>query len=128
MLLELNKKGDDDKEEDKDGDYSQEEYGTRIDTAEQLVRKHEFTETEDLKVEEVLLEVQVLKDLSAFVEIDLRDEVEEITEHFLTEEKQPEEEEEPAELEAQKQLAVLLSNLDKAEEEKDTNRIAMKRT
>ncbi|XP_073183504.1 uncharacterized protein C13orf46 homolog [Lepidochelys kempii] len=90
--VELNKKGDDDKEEDKDGDYSQEEYGTRIDTAEQLE-----AETEDLKVEEVLLEVQ--KDLSAFVEIDLRDEVEEITEHFLTEEKQPEEEEEPAELE-----------------------------
>nr|XP_048689071.1 uncharacterized protein LOC125628015 [Caretta caretta] len=90
--VELNKKGDDDKEEDKDGDYSQEEYGTRIDMAEQLE-----AETEDLKVEEVLLEVQ--KDLSAFVEIDLRDEVEEITEHFLTEEKQPEEEEEPAELE-----------------------------
>ncbi|EMP32071.1 hypothetical protein UY3_10796 [Chelonia mydas] len=80
--VELNKKGDDDKEEDKDGDYSQEEYGTRIDMAEQL------------------------KDLSAFVEIDLRDEAEE----------------------APKQLAVLLSNLDKAEEEKDKNRIAMKRS
>ncbi|TFK09342.1 39S ribosomal protein L23, mitochondrial [Platysternon megacephalum] len=133
--VELKKKGDDDKEEDKDGDCGQEEYGTRE------------AQTEDLKVEEVLLEVQASncnstncssfnranvevtvrcisnvtnsnreaaiselksrqKDLSTFVEIDLRDEVEE----------------------APKQLAVLLSNLDKAEEEKDKNRIAMKRS
>ncbi|XP_039352244.1 uncharacterized protein C13orf46 homolog isoform X2 [Mauremys reevesii] len=89
--VELNKKGDDDKEEDKDGDCGQEEYGIRVGTAEQLE-----AQTENLKVEEVLLEVQ--KDLSTFVEIDLRDEVDEITEHFLTEEKQSEEEEEPAEL------------------------------
>ncbi|XP_039352265.1 uncharacterized protein C13orf46 homolog isoform X5 [Mauremys reevesii] len=61
--VELNKKGDDDKEEDKDGDCGQEEYGIRE------------AQTENLKVEEVLLEVQ--KDLSTFVEIDLRDEVDE---------------------------------------------------
>ncbi|CAM4429357.1 unnamed protein product [Lepidochelys kempii] len=102
MLVELNKKGDDDKEEDKDGDYSQEEYGTRIDTAEQLVRKHEFR-SRDRRFKSGRSSPGGTgissKDLSAFVEIDLRDEVEEITEHFLTEEKQPEEEEEPAELE-----------------------------
>ncbi|KAG6938912.1 hypothetical protein G0U57_004561 [Chelydra serpentina] len=51
--VELNKKGADDKEEDKNGDYGQEEYGTRVGTAEQLE-----AQTEDLKMEEVLLEVQ----------------------------------------------------------------------
>ncbi|XP_075774444.1 uncharacterized protein C13orf46 homolog isoform X2 [Pelodiscus sinensis] len=71
----LNKKGDDEKKEEKDGDFGQEDCGTGLDTA------------------------GLLKDLSAFVEIDLKDETEEITEHFLAEEKQLEEEEEPAELE-----------------------------
>lgn len=40
--VELDKNGDADKEEDKNGDYGQEACGTTVDTVEQLVRKHEF--------------------------------------------------------------------------------------
>ncbi|XP_075774450.1 uncharacterized protein C13orf46 homolog isoform X3 [Pelodiscus sinensis] len=49
----LNKKGDDEKKEEKDGDFGQEDCGTGLDTAGLLE-----AQIEDLKVGEVLLEVE----------------------------------------------------------------------
>ncbi|XP_061485666.1 uncharacterized protein LOC133386058 [Rhineura floridana] len=85
---------------DKDGGHEQDE-SIKVDISEKPVRKHKpknqysckaKTETE---MEEVLLEIK--KDLSSFVEIDLRDKVEEKTEDILTEDKQHEKEEESPE-------------------------------
>lgn len=52
--VELDKNGDADKEEDKNGDHGQEACGTTVDTAEQLVRKHEFYKVQN-SLSDVLL-------------------------------------------------------------------------